>query len=267
MTDKKIHNSEMLPDEALLLKLGEHRRFLLGTSLVTGAVGLLPVPLLPDVAISALRRALLSRIARERGVTLGHGNARRVVGEETSPFARWMAAAGTAAVGRSALRRLSRSVLLVLRFEEMGRTFMLGTYFEVYLLRYHRGQTISEEQAELVGRAAAEAYAGAHVDLLAALFRHGAGNLWRVGTAVPATLLRMAGALLSGDGSDAELAEETEVGPGAGLVRRAVGWMEQELATTARVGVQSLVHGFDQAWTEVGGQGQVMDRGDTPGRA
>lgn len=242
-------------DPKLLEQLKDNRRLLLGGSLVCGAVGLVPLPILPDLAIDGLRRALLVRLAARRGVKLGYGTARHLQGE-SGGFAR-LGASSAAAVGVRSLTRVTRTLLLLLRFEEMARTYMLGTYFDYYLLRYHRGEAISTEQAELVGRAAGEAYSGAHLDVLVALFRRAAGEIWRVGSALPGQLWGMAAALLSGD--DEELAEEKEQSDG--VFGRLLGLLEQQLEQTGRATVLALLSGYDDAWSLSGGQGEVLRSG------
>ena len=142
-------------------------------------------------------------------------------------------------------------------FEDVVQTFLLGTYFDYYLLRYHEDDELSPSQAARVHEAADRALAMAHVDVLAALFRKVAANMISAGLYIPRIMWDLAAAALRGED---EAAQIEYIEDSRGLLARAVDLLEQELADTRRVTVEAICEGFDHAWKHGGGSGTELEK-------
>ena len=235
-------------------QLKQNRPLLVGVSLLSGAIGLIPLPLLPDLVIGSLRSWLLTHLAQKRQVTLTVQEARMVMAHlRVSPDR--LASVAAALVGLRTVRRLARSLLLLLRFEDVVQTFLLGTYFDYYLVRYHQGEELSPEQAALVHQTADEALETAHMDVLSALFRKVVANLFSAGMYIPRTLWDLAASVIRGDEDVIEIEQDED---GQGFLRKAVGLLEQEMSSTGQITMEAICEGFDHAWIHVGGAGQVI---------
>lgn len=245
-----------MTEDGYLDQLKQNRGVVLGVSLVCGAVGLIPVPLIPDLIIAGLRHWLLLYLARRREVKVSAHGA-RVVMERLRVTPDRLARIAATLAGMRSLRKLARAVLLFLRFEDVVQTFLLGTYFDYYLLRYHEDDELSPSQAARVHEAADRALAMAHVDVLAALFRKVAANMISAGLYIPRIMWDLAAAALRGED---EAAQIEYIEDSRGLLARAVDLLEQELADTRRVTVEAICEGFDHAWKHGGGSGTELEK-------
>jgi hypothetical protein len=230
--------------------LGETRRLTVALSLTSGAVGLVPLPVLGDLGIRLVRSFLLLQLAKRRGIALTREEAMVIAGGvgESSPSR--IAALGALAVGlRMAWRRLTRTVLVLLRFDDVGRSFLLGTYFDYYLLAF-RGDdaesTLSLKEVEQVRRAINDACSTARQHLVSAMFRKSVSDLVRAGTYVPKTLWQMAASAM--EQRDEDQLEEVLDEEIDSFLRRVTQRVEQELSATGQVTLDALCLAFDKAW-------------------
>lgn len=238
-----------------LEQLGENRQLVLGVALASGAVGLVPLPVVPDLAISGLRTMLVKLLARRRQVDLSLGDALATVDGEGAALGR-LAATTAAVAGRKSLLSLARVLLVLLRFEDMGRSFLLGTYFDYYLLRYHRGGALSRQQSLLFYDASQAALSGAHLDVVSALFQRAVSDMLRAGVVVPRTLLNMAVSAVRGGQEAVEQVQETTA---SGVVAAVAGLIEREIQAAGQDTLAAICRGFDEGWIEAGGEGQVTE--------
>ncbi len=230
--------------------LRQNRRLVILFAIASGAIGLMPLPLLPEVLLGALRSVMLRRLARRRGVRLTHPGARVITGGRgTREAARRLAALSAALLGARALGRLRRTLLALFRFEEMGHTFLLGTYFDHYLLTLHQGDVITTAQAARLRAAALQAHSGALLDVLVVLFRRALADLFRLWTYIPRRMITLTVRLLRSGEQELETTEEEE--QQLGILSRAVALVEQELDATGRAVVEAICLGFDEAWAVV----------------
>ena len=229
-----------------LEQLREHRGVVFGVALVCGAVGLMPVPLVPDMIIAGMRHWLLLHLARRRGVKVTAGGVRRVM-ERLRVSPDRLAQVTAALAGLRSMRKLARTMLLFLRFEDVVQTFLLGTYFDHYLLRYHEGDELTSAQAARVHEAAARALTVARMDVLGALFRKVVGSMVAAGLYIPRVMWDLSSAALRGEEESVEVEHEDD----RGLMTRAVELLERELHDTSRVTVEAICEGFDHAWLTV----------------
>lgn len=233
-------------EQELYQQLRQSRRLAVGVSVTCGAVGFLPVPLLPDLAITALRSALLHRLARRRGVELAYEAARVVSGEERGSMARRFA---------STMLSLRSPVLfslrVVMRFEEVARSFLMATYVDYYLLTYHQGETVSAARASLLREAVQAASSKAHMDVLGALFQRAVSDAVRLGLVVPRRLWGLCMTLLH---KGEEALEEEEELSGQRFLSSVASMVDRELELTMRETLDALLDGFDYAWEAAGGE-------------
>jgi len=226
--------------------LRENRRLIIALSVLTGALGLVPVPLLGDLGIDLVRVALLRRLARRRKVELSRHAALVLCGVQQVSVGRLAISTALIVAMRYAWRRLTRTLLVLLRFDDMGRTFLLATIFDYYCVRHHRGAEISVERAEVVRRAIAAASSGVRDHVFSALFQRVFGDLVRAGMFLPRTLWTMAtSALRDEKAEEVERVVEEDLEGFFGRVTRLV---EQELSAAGQDVLSSLCGGFDAAW-------------------
>ena len=229
--------------QEIYLALQESRRLAVGVSITCGAVGFLPVPLLPDLAATALRSAMLHRLARRREVELHYEAARVVTGEENATMAQRFA---------SSLLSLRSPLLLslrvMMRFEDVARTFLQATYLDYYLLVHHEGEQVTAGQAILLREAVQRATSRAHLDVLSALFQRAVSDAVRLGLVVPRRLWSLCMTLIH---KGEEALEEEEELSGQRFISSVAKMVDRELELTMRETLDALLDGFDQAWGEV----------------
>jgi hypothetical protein len=226
--------------------LRENRRLIIALSVLTGALGLVPVPLVGDLGIDLVRVALLRRLARRRKLELSRHAALVLCGVQQVSVGRLAISTALIVAMRYAWRRLTRTLLVLLRFDDMGRTFLLATIFDYYCVRHHRGAEISVERAEVVRRAIAAASSGVRDHVFSALFQRVFGDLVRAGMFLPRTLWTMAtSALRDEKAEEVERVVEEDLEGFFGRVTRLV---EQELSAAGQDVLSSLCGGFDAAW-------------------
>jgi len=228
--------------------LKQNRRLVVVVAVASGIIGLLPIPLLPDLTISALRSALFKGLARRRRIKLSFSAARIAVDGKRGASMRRLAATTAAIAGLRSWRLLTRSLLLFFRFEDMSKTFLRGFYFDYYLLRFHQGEGVNKQQARMIHDASAEACSSAHLEVITALFRRALSDMARAGIYIPRRLLSMAVSLIRGGEEEVEQIQEI------GLLSQAARLVEAELDAAGRVTIEALCRGFDQAWTGAGGE-------------
>ncbi len=259
-----------------LAALKENRRLLVTASFLSGALGLIPVPLVGDLGIDLLRAGLLRHLARRRGTSLTRHTALILIGADRTSVGRLALSAGVVLGARLLWKRLTRTLLVLLRFDDMGRTFTLGTVFDYYCITRRPGEELSVEQAEAVHRALVVAAREARPQLAAAIFRRAVGELVTAGTSVPRALWRLLGDLLGderrgggregsppsgrdqqderrgggreGEGSGERAVEEVVEQDLEGFFARLTHLVERELATAEETVLEALCASFDAAW-------------------
>jgi len=227
-------------------------RLVVGLSLASGAVGLVPLPVVADLGIVAVRAILLLLLARRHGVELSHKQALILAGglEESSSVSR-LAALSALVVGlRMAWRKLSRAVLALLRFDDVARTYLLSIYFQYYLVAFRQsdGAAVSDDEIQHIRRVIPMACSTARQHLISALFRKSVSDLIRTGTFLPRTLWQLAlSAMEEGQVDHVEQVVEDDVDGFFGRITSAV---ERELSATGEVSLNALCAAFDAAWEE-----------------
>jgi hypothetical protein len=228
--------------------LRENRRFIVAVSVVSGIVGLLPIPLVGDLGIDWVRSFLVRRLARRRQLALS-GRAALVLGGSAAVSPSRLALSTALVLGlRLAWRRLTRVLFFLLRFDDMARTFLLGTLFDYYCHRFHEGEEITDPQAEGIHLALQRAASGARQQVISALFRRALGDLWRTGAYLPKTLVSLGVAALRDDASDsAERVVEEDL---EGFFSKITALLEGELSAAGQITLEAIYHSFDEVWCD-----------------
>jgi len=228
--------------------LRESRPLIMAASLGTGVIGLVPLPLVNDLGIGAVRALLLQRLADQRGVALC-AHAALVAAGELAPSPQRLAVTALLSLGlRLALRRLSRALLLLLRLDDVGRTFLLGTCFDHYCLQHHRGGLIDTPRAAAFNAAVDAALTRARIQLASALVTRVWTELSRAGRAVPGTFWAACTALLQGEqGSPGEPSAPASEESRRFLDRIAAA-AGRELDAAGDLTLTTLCQAFDDAW-------------------
>jgi hypothetical protein len=223
------------------------RKLVIAVAVLSGVLGLVPVPLVGDLAIDLARTFLLRRLARRRQLELSARGALVVCGIAEVSVGRLAISTALVLAMRLAWRRLTRALFFLLRFDDMARTFLLGTLFDHYCAHHHQEEReISLERAERLRRAIAAASDGAWAQVLSALFQRVFSDLVRAGVALPRALWSLASSVLRDDKSDRVervIDEDLE-----GFFGRVTHLVEQELAAAGQATIQALCEAFDQAW-------------------
>lgn len=240
--------------DAALAALGENRRLLTAVSLGSGVVGLIPIPLVGELATDLLRAFLVQRLGARRGVEISRRIALTLIGADRASLSRLALGASLALAARMLWRRLTRVLFVLLRFDDMGRTFLLGTTFDYYLVVHHpsagEGGTrpaLEEAQAAALQRAISAAASQARPEVMAALFRRVTGDLLRAGASLPRTMLSLLAKVLrrSETPEEAERVVEEDLD---GLFARATRLLDAELRGIGHSVVLALCEAFDRAW-------------------
>jgi hypothetical protein len=227
-------------------QLKESRKLIVSLSVISGAIGMLPLPLASDLFIDVTRGVLLRRLARRRGLELSPEDALRIVGTKGLSVPRLAVASVLAVAARLVWRRLSRTLLFLLRFDDMGRTYFLGTCFDYYCAAHHRGQSLDRPLAEALGRAISVASQEAGPQMVAAAFGRVLGELAQMGATVPQKIWsRISFAVVDDAVRQAEAAEDDDA---SGLMARAAREIEHEISSTLAVSLEALYRAFDAAW-------------------
>jgi hypothetical protein len=234
--------------------LRNNRRLIVAVSLAAGSFGLAPVPLVGDLAIGTMRALLIRWLARRHKTELSTRAIIIIAGDAENSLKR-LAAAGSLTIGlRLAWRKLSRALLLLFRFDDMSRTFLLGTYFDYYCLTYHNEKTLDLEKAESLSQIIQDAGTLARQHLISALFQKVLDDLYRAGTFVPKKLWRLAFSLISDKEQQAEQVLDSDT---SGFFSRITLLIEEELNRTEQVTVAALCEAFDRAWRKETGTAGV----------
>lgn len=250
--------------------LGAHRRLAVGRSLLAGAAGLIPIPIVDDWVLEAALGGAYKRIATAYHIDLDETAVKNLVHGKTQPKA-WYEMTGAALAGRLATRTWRRvlvALAAVRRAQAATATFATLTLFDHYCARMHTGLGLDGARAlevrELIRRALAETPGGLSFEP----FRKGALSAARAAARAPLLLAdkasggRLRKLLARGkDVAEAEAVDEVdaivehELAETEGPLARAVAAIELQLTAEVNPFIDQAIERFEALWRARPGTG------------
>jgi uncharacterized protein (DUF697 family) len=244
---------------AALVRSHEHllanRRLILGHSVASSIVGLVPLPYVSDILPALVQRDLVRRIAESRGVDLDEAAVRMIAEGDVAPPS-WRTLISAAPLLRFARRGLRAAFMAwnVWRHAEGAtRTFALATLFDHYCSRLHVGGELDGRAARALRKRMEAAVKTPAGGLLMASARHAfAGALTALAKApaqVARALMPAKKPVVRGEIVAEEIAEEAieQTAKEKTLLGRATGAVERGLAGVGRSYVDGLVAAFERS--------------------
>jgi hypothetical protein len=232
-----------------------HRRLILERSVLAGAIGLVPVPLLDDLLTGLVRGRLVRRLADERQVDLTPSAVLILAEERQVTMAR---NATLTAVSLLALRYAWRKVFVVLalsrRVEEMVHTYQIGTLFDHYCARHHVGAGVQGPDAARLRFVIDQAVAALHHDLATRAFKKSGETIARTATRVPVGLWGLVRHLWrrSPEAPAEQIVDDvTETFEREGLLRKAARVVDDEMGAAGAAYLAALVARFDAIYGQL----------------
>jgi hypothetical protein len=226
----------------------ENQPLIIGISFLSGMVGLLPLPVAPDLAIDLLRVFLVRHLAEKRQLSLGVPEARIISGAQASNAERIALTSGLVLPFKLAWRRVGRGLLLLLRLEDVGHTYVIATAFDYYCLRYHQGGSVTPEQADALGKVIQKTYSRAIRSTARQFFERAISSFILVGASLPKNIGSLLSSLFSNPARlvPEHLLKQLE----EQLFSKVAQFFEEELLSFGAATLESYSRIFDEAWKE-----------------
>lgn len=236
------------------------RRMIIGRSLAASLAGVVPVPILDDWLVAAIRRGTIRRIAESHRVDLDDEAVRAIAdGPERPPSFTELAAGGLAAkLLRNQWRRLLIAFLAAKRARVAADNFAVATVFDHYCARLHVGMGLDGDSGKqlraLIDRARQSTPGG----LSRHLFRRGLVTALRASVRAPIELLdlltggRVTKLLTSKSEVEATVevdkALEAHLRSESSFLARSAAAIELQLASEQNPYLDNLIDSFDDLW-------------------
>jgi hypothetical protein len=219
-------------------------RLVVGMAVATGAAGWIPVPLASGWAVSRLRQLLVRQLVRRHDVELVPGVAAVIAGG-ASPTTGDLALDVVKAAMMRDMRKMLRTLPLMIRFGDVVRTLVLGSYLGRYCELHHPGGAVGLEEGRRI-RAALDAAADkALTGAAGALLWHLAREVGQLALALPkAAWALLREALSKGEEAAEQLIEEDSTG----LFGRAARAVESGLSAAGSAALDGFHGAFDEAY-------------------
>jgi uncharacterized protein (DUF697 family) len=229
-----------------------NRRLILSRALFAGVAGMLPVPYVDDPLASAVRSALVRRLAEIRQVDVD-ANAVDVLAHPYGSRLLHAASIGAIAIGgtRRVVRKLAVTLLLVRRVDEAVQTFQLGTLFDHYCATRHVGFGLDGKRALQLRKSMDEAIRTARSEAVTRAFKKGIRAMGATAARMPRgafTFLTKLGAGPLRPEKIDTLDQRLDAATSSSFIRRAVSSVEGEVSSVERSYVSTLIEVFDKAW-------------------
>jgi hypothetical protein len=234
--------------------LAAHRRLIVTHAVGSALVGLMPIPYLDEWLPSRVRRAMIRRIAEDRGVDLDEA----AIGELADghvPPPKWTHLVNLGPFLRTArrgLRRLFLAFVLYRRADSASRTFALGTLFDHYCVRLHVGPGLDGPAARAL-RARIDAVLGApSASFGVYVFRRGFAAALRATVRAPVELFHALTAgrlrrIAAGDVVEAEELIEAEAQAEGSIVGRTVRSVDSQLGVAGSGWIAGLIDALERS--------------------
>jgi hypothetical protein len=242
--------------------LKPHRRLILERAVLSGVVGLVPVPLIDDLLTEVVRGKLVRRLADQRQVDLTPSAVLILAEERQVTMAR---NATLTAVSLVALRYAWRKVFVALalsrRVEEMVHTYQIGTLFDHYCARHHVGAGVQGPDAARLRFAIDQAVAAVHHEYATQAFKKSGAAIGRTATRVPGGLWDLVSRLwrrapppsaAAPEAAAAAIVDEVEATlEREGLLRKAARLVDEEMGAAGAAYLGALVARFDAVYAQL----------------
>ncbi|MCC6994518.1 MAG: hypothetical protein IT370_07920 [Deltaproteobacteria bacterium] len=233
-----------------LAHLAELRAKIAARAVATALAGLVPLPIIDDLASEAARRSMLRMIAKARGIATTPGAIANLAVEVDAPT--WRRLATGAAVGSMLWRSLRKAVLVltVLReADEAARTFQIGTLFDHYCARMHPGGELDAVSARLLREVMTASMESVRREALKKTFRRGMLLALRTSARVPIKLVSSFVRAVTGRGKgEAAVDAAVEAAEREGFVAKAARAITDEITSSGSAFLGELVDAFGSRW-------------------
>jgi len=230
--------------------LADLRARIAARAVATALAGLVPLPIVDDMASEAARRSMLRLIARERKLEVTRGAIANLAVEDDAPT--WRRMASAAAIG-SLLWRSLRKVVLVLTVarqgDEAARTFQIGTLFDHYCQKIHPGGELDATTARRLREAMTEAMDAVRRETVKKAFQHGLLAAARTTTRVPLKLVMGFVRAVTGRREEAVDAA-VQAAENEGFISKAARVVSDEITTSGTEFLSALIGDFGERWSK-----------------
>lgn len=243
--------------------LRQHRRMIIGRSILASLASVVPVPVLDDQIAYIVQRTVLRKIAEEYQIDLDDEAYKILIFGESSPPDLLSMAGGTLAY--KLLSRYWRKFLLtyvtVKRAQVASRYFARATLFDHYCAKLHVGLGLERESALALRGIIDRAMDQTPGTLGTRLFRRGLLAATRASVRAPVELAQMVSGkvlqrLLKRPESDEEvhpieeldLALEKQLRAQSGFLARIVTAVELQMSVEGNPYLDELVDNFERLW-------------------
>lgn len=243
--------------------LRQHRRMIIGRSILASLASAVPVPLLDNQIAYIVQRTILRKIANEYQIDLDDEAFKALIFGETSPPSIVSIAGGSLAF--KLLSRYSRklviSYLTVKRAQVASRYFARATLFDHYCAKLHIGLGLDRESAIALRRVIDRAMEGTPGTLGTRLFRRGLLAATRASVRAPVELAQMVSGrvlqrLLKRPQGEEEvhpieeldMALERQLRAQSGFLPRVVTAIELQMSVEGNPYLDELVDNFERLW-------------------
>jgi uncharacterized protein (DUF697 family) len=234
--------------------LATNRRLILGHTLASSLVGMVPIPYVSEWLPAVVKRDMIRRIAESRGVDLDEAAERMIAeGEVARPGWRSLISA-TPLLGfaRRSLRAVFVAWNLYRQAEGAARTFALATLFDHYCARLHVGGELGLDGARDIRKrmeaAASSPAGGVATWALRRVFIGALQAAWRAPAQIAASVAARRRLKERGEVEAEEIAEETvsHAGSDTTLLGRAADSAMRLFFDAGRGYVDRMVDAFDR---------------------
>jgi len=233
--------------------LAAHRGLVVAHAVAAAFAGLMPIPYLDEWLPSLVRRAMIRRIAEDRGVDLDEEAVRELADGRVPPPA-WSHLVNLGPMLRTArrgLRRLFFAFVIYRRADSASRTFALGTLFDHYCARLHVGAGLDGPAARALRARIDTVIKTPRTSLGSYLFRRGFVAALRATVRAPAEIFHAltAGKLRRGEveaEEEIEGALERTVRDESSFLGRTVRSVDRQIGTTGGSWIAGLVEELER---------------------
>ena len=254
--------------------LRQHRRMIIGRSILASVVSAVPVPVLDDQLSYLVQRSILRKIAEEYQIDLDDDAYKSIVFGESEPANLFRMAGGTLAY--KLVSRYRRSLLFpyltVKRAQAASRYFSRATLFDHYCAKLHVGLGLDGESALELRKVIDQALDATPGSLGTRLFRRGLLAATRASVRAPVEVAQMISGrvmerLLKRSEEEEELvpieeldlALDQQLRAQSGFLARLITAIELQMSVEGNPYLDELVDTFERLWRLPGGLGKPAD--------